>query len=359
MKDHITGLLALLILLISFFASRDDSLTGGVVASTDVAVENLQCTFSDGRYEICGDVTWDSPQGAYAKAIADSVDDLRSTEGHRESSFHHCAVAQRTGTYAFNVYVYSDRDKLLYKHFRDKVSCERVIYPANEYRDYVSFTVEADTSRTDGQGIETLLLPDEPLSCTFIGTYETGKHLDRRYQARGAEGCEGGTGTFDGYVDAQGQHGRENADLYWWFGFQDKGKFDPPERTYDGYILYMRTCNNQYMDLEGRESGRENYVKVKVSKFGKRMELAWTYKDRESHPSVDVQAHLLCKMKTPSSSTSVAGTFGTVPEEIEIDIEGAEPLEAEEDFVYDAAVEEPRQLTWIQRLKEALERFFR
>ena len=360
MDNKLVTILAVLILAIGFYATGQRTYTGGVVGTSNVEVQNLKCMPKTDGYEICGEVKWDSPTASYAKAVVVGVESLNGVEGEYKTSFEHCVRAGRTGAYAFNVYLYNSKDKLMYKKFDNRVSCEAGPSSDFEQREYVYFIASGDAPEFAGKGEVYVDMMKEPESCEFIGEYELQGSKRGSLKDDDATGyyCAGGKGVFKGYADAFKQNGIEDADYFSWFGYEGQGKFNPPEQSYDGFILKMRTCDTRYLE-ERNFANHKNYVNVRVSEFGKRIKLDWEYRDVETRPQVLVKMNVLCKMKQPKQ-VAITPTFREtedVEETIEMNLEDAEPLEPEEDFEI-VVEEEPMQMTWIQRVKKSIIDFF-
>ncbi len=360
MNNRAVVFLALLVLVMGFLVT-DRSFTGSSVALSTVDVENLQCEERDGIYEVCADVSWDSVAGAYAKAVLAGADNIQTAEKHSEPSFHYCTRAERLGNYGFNVYIFTEDNKLVHKQLDSKVRCEKAFTPGADFRDYVYFVAYGDAPESRGRGEVTVDIPREPESCEFIGEYET------KGAARGSGRdddetgyyCTGATGNFWGYADQFAQLGKEDADFFNWFGYEQQGKLNPPEHGYEGYILQMRLCDTRY--LEERDfANHKNYVTMKVTDFGKQLRLAWVYRNSGARPQLLVKMHVLCKMKQQPATSMEPVEEKPLPleeiaENIELDLEDAEPLEAETEEPF---VEAPAQLSWFARVKKTVVGFF-
>ena len=363
MNNKHVFIFAVLIVLLGFFSTGGYRMTGGAIAS-DVSVSDLECHMSTkdtNKYELCGNVNWRGNDGDHIKALVNGVDNLKTAKEYTDPTFRFCSQTERTGTYSVNFYIFNANGKMQHKDLGRQVTCERTISTEPDFRDYINFVANGGTPPSKGHGTVAVDLPAEPVSCEFIGTYETQKKpFGAQYDSEDKTGyfCTGLKGSFYGQIDATGQRGWDDADYGIWMG-ASQGKINPEKRDYDGMILYIRLCDPRYFDETFRIE-HENYVKAKVAKFGKHLTIDWTYKDDQYRPQLLVKTYVLCKLKQTSSGLILPKenkqiyTGEEVAENVEINLEDTEPLEPYDETEQPAA-EAPQRLSWWQRLLQ----FFR
>jgi len=154
------------------------------------------------------------------------------------------------------------------------------------FEDYVSFTARQRGQLASAQEVFMIDLPRDPISCIFEGEWRTDNDpwgRQRRY-------CHAATGSFTSYIDSTQQYVVNDPGFFPWAGLS-KPKVNPPAMTYDGYALYMRTCDNRYYQ-------EERYtVTARVTQFSQQLELTWDYFDDDTQPAVDFMFTVTCTLE--------------------------------------------------------------
>ena len=352
------ALLALVILLLSFFSSdfsRQHGLTGTVV-NQHITAADATCEWKGEDYEACVAVDWGDVSGSYAKAYFTRGQPLSLVPQQYDRTFVYCDhVGQQDGTIGGGVYVYDGHQRVVAVDNNLAASCKKdVIQTSDLFTKSFHFQAWKTTglshgSGNRGDGVVTIDLPREPLSCELQGRWKTDNKLFKTL-GRPQLYCHNAEGTTYGFVDHSGQYVIDDPSLFRWAGGSEPA-FDPsPEKT-DDYILHLWSCDHLYYT----SMNKRYYVQARVENFdSKTFQLHWDYFDDNTLPAVDFFLDLRCALKPEHAPISKKVVL--TPPVIE------EPRVAEEPFdvdVEDIELEAPIQHTgFLGKIKYWLSNLF-
>ena len=262
-----------------------------------LTVNAASCTWKDNAYEICETVSWQGTSATYAKGYIPGGEQIETSPSHTSSPFTYCQTVGTESGYRIVRALLYDQEGLV-KDVGKGVSCEpqpvQPTPPARQ-RTYTmvvngSFSTHPPlgSSKPFAQGIYTKTFPDKVTSCTIRGRWITDDDLfgSRR------QFCHGAEGTFTASADATEQYVTNDPNYFSWSGLS-KAKSNPPPTTYEGYIMYMHICDNNYH----REP--RYYARSTVTGFDtKTLTFDWEYFDDETQPAVNFIFQLDCTLTT-------------------------------------------------------------
>ncbi len=284
------------------FVQQQKQVDVGVIAPhASVLIKDASCVWEKGNYKICETVNWFGGEGYYAKAYIPGGESLEVSQPYADTSFAYCQKVGSDDGYRVVKAVVYDAQGGLVQDTGEGIQCQGK--PQNEAIQTVTFTkhysllTKPDLGRPRGEGTETIELNQEPESCTVDGMWRTD---NSPFGLQGHIGgftqyCDKATGTFTGYVDKNQQYVNNDADIFRWAGPREL-EFNPPPQRFDGWFLYMYTCDWQYYRMDARGSKRY-YVRAQVVDFSKNMKVHWEYLNDDTHPVIDFIFTLTCKGK--------------------------------------------------------------
>lgn len=253
-----------------------------------VTLTDVQCDGRTPQAALCGTATWDAAHGNLltittgetALATITSPGSFCGTPAARNGQI--VATLTQDGTLV---------DTVSGTYTCDTSFSDKRLAPAGKEPQFVTKTVqfraEPTYGRGRGQGTVAVALGAYPNSCTLQGTFVTDNdpeiHGTRRY-------CHGATGTYAGSFDAYTQSVMTDPGLFFWSGLS-KGQDNPPSETYDGYALYMYTCDSLYY------TNPRYPVSVVVSTFDRDLIFTWDYFNDDTMPAVDFTFELTCEVR--------------------------------------------------------------
>ena len=261
--------------------------------SATITIASATCTWQDTSYEICETISWQGPDGTYAKPYIPGGESPEEVASHYENKFTYCQTVGTEDGYRIVRAMLFDEDGIV-KDIGSGVSCndmpsppvgstpQKITYQHVETGQILA--QQAITSRrTYAEGTYTLEFPDTIRSCDLKGVWRTENDpwgRIRRY-------CHEATGSFSAHANPLEQYVTNDPDYFGWAGIA-KPRTDPPPMLYENYALHMTTCNHLYY-----RNIDEYYVKATVSGFGTtELTFHWEYFDDETQPQVyfDIEA---------------------------------------------------------------------
>ncbi len=352
MEEKNLILLVSLLLLIGFFSSNFSKITGVTPyakSGVSLNVDNVVCEWKTNHYEVCGEVRWKGFSGYYSKAFV-SGESLNDAEKQHGYNYRICEdVGEKDKKVAFNGYVFDAKNKIVAMDLDNEVKCEGNIERRGEFSKKFSFRTNIETGLV-GEGKEILRLPYKPRYCDVSGKFV----IDDDTINERRTNCDKLEGVFYGYVDENRQYGEVDPELGEW-GYSPYGRFDPGREEYDGRIIHMHPCDNQYYSAYIKGKDPDAVVDAWVSNFDNDLEISWVHKNlADRNAEVDFIFELRCGLKGESSGYEI----GKVNKEIRtIEVEDIGEFEEEveeEPFEFDIGdvgkVEE-RESFW-ERLKK-------
>ena len=205
--------------------------------------------------------------------------------------------------------------------------------PSDTFTKYFNFQAWKTTGIAHGvgnrgDGVVTIELPREPVSCTLDGTWKTDNKMFKSL-GRPQLYCHNAQGTTLGYVDRSGQYVVNDAHSFRWAGEREP-VFDPlPERV-DDYVLSLLGCDYLYYTSKGKRY----YARAHVENFGSTtFDLRWEYFNDNTLEAVDFFLDLTCQLKPEHKPVATKVTLPSAPVEEEprapevfdVDVEDLEP----------------------------------